>query len=173
MLRIIRGILAYSLSRLSGCAIISFAGHHHLNSTAPRIGNRPAASANRERESRGRIVAPSRQGQVQPDSGKPCTIRSGEHGQPPRPRVSSALVPPLVSRSDAVAADRVRISSNRVCGIVHHAAARSASVRGAVRVSVRVGSCCESRAISECAATESNSRLPNSLDTNAQCGKLP
>jgi hypothetical protein len=36
-------------------------------------------------------------------------------------------------------------------GIVRHAAAHKASARGAVRVSVRVGSCCESLATSECA----------------------
>jgi hypothetical protein len=36
-----------------------------------RTANRPAAYANRERESRGRIVAPFRQGQAQPDGGTP------------------------------------------------------------------------------------------------------
>jgi hypothetical protein len=42
------------------------------------------------------------------------TTQSGEHRQPPHSRVSSALVPPLVSRSDAEAAGRNRISSSPV-----------------------------------------------------------
>jgi hypothetical protein len=79
-----------------------------------------------KRESRGRTAAPFRRDRARLDDGIPDTTRSAEHEQPPRPGGSSA--------------GRVRISSNRVCGIVRHAAARNASVRGAVRVSVRVGS---------------------------------
>jgi hypothetical protein len=99
-----------------------------------RNGNRPAGYASRERECPCRIVAPSRRDRhlchlrrhevtpqrAQLDIGTRGTRRSrvaprrggtrrlGEHGQPPQPRVSSA--------------GRVRISSNRVCGIGHHAA---------------------------------------------------
>jgi hypothetical protein len=80
-----------------------------------RNANRRADFATRERESRGRIVAPFRQDRAQPDIGTPGTRRSGEHAQPPRCRGSSA--------------GRVRISSNRVFGLVRHAAARSAYPR--------------------------------------------
>ena len=40
-----------------------------------RTANRPAACANREPSSLGRIVAPFRQGQAQPDGGIACTRR--------------------------------------------------------------------------------------------------
>jgi hypothetical protein len=43
-------------------------------------GNSPAARATRERGSQGRIVAPFRRDRVQPDSGTPCTTRSGADG---------------------------------------------------------------------------------------------
>src|ERR1700730_3191212 len=48
---------------------------------------------------------------------------------------------------------------NRAYGIVHRAAVRNASAQGAVRVSVRVGSCCESLAKSECAARTDNDKF--------------
>jgi hypothetical protein len=46
-----------------------------------RNGNRRAVSANRERESRGRIVAPFRRDRARFDYGTPCTTQSGGHGQ--------------------------------------------------------------------------------------------
>ena len=55
---------------------------------------------------------------------------------------------------------------NAVCDIVAARAARNASARGAVRVSVRGGSCCKSLATSECAAR----RVPITIDDR---GKLP
>jgi hypothetical protein len=88
------------------------------------------------------------------------------HGQPPRPRGSSV--------------GRVRISSNRVCGIGHHAAARNASAQGAVRASVRVESCCESLAKSECAVrgNSDHRRERSSLSSDrsrsaSPCRRLP
>ena len=66
-----------------------------------RTANTQAAYATRERESRGRIVAPFRRDQAPPDIGNPGTTRSTEHGQPPHSRGSSA--------------GRVRISSSVIC----------------------------------------------------------